>query len=290
MGLIDRLAKGFSEGLKRANPDASDQQLKGVLDELNRRIAEEPPPRIAIVGEAGVGKSSTINALFNAGVPVSDTRACTKQDIELTIDLGGNSNVRRQLIIYDMPGLGESIQADRQNIQVYERVLPQVDVFVWILDAQNRAIRAVQERLCNDIAPKIPDAVTKLVIALNKVDLVAPGQEAWNPQFNIPSQEQKKNIEGREADVREKIAEVLPSWHGGTIAYSAVKRYRLSTLFRGLIDTVPETRRWVLGDRMDLASYEALVDKGALTAVRRDTPRFDVEALDVRSVRDQERR
>jgi predicted GTPase len=274
MNFLDRFLQSFEEGLKKANPTASSQQLDSVRDELRRRVALEPPPKIAIVGEAGVGKSSTLNALFNAGVPVSDTRACTKRDIELTIDLSHDSRVPRQLIVYDMPGLGESIQADQYNIEVYERVLPIVDVFVWILDAQNRAIRGVQERLRDDIAPRIPNAVDKLVFALNKVDLVSPGQDAWNPHFNIPSEEQQRNIEGREADVREKIAEVLPAWHGLTIAYSAVKRYRLSTLFRGMLEAVPETRRWVLGDRMDLASYEDLIDKNVLEAVRNDPSRF----------------
>ena len=79
MGLLGRFKDGFDDGLRRANPKASDQEIREVRQELEKRIRDAPPPSIAIVGEAGVGKSSTINALFNAGVPISHTRACRGQ-------------------------------------------------------------------------------------------------------------------------------------------------------------------------------------------------------------------
>jgi small GTP-binding protein len=272
--MLNKFVDGFLVGLKKANPNASEQQIKGVVNELKRRIQDEPPPRIAIVGEAGVGKSTTLNSLFNAGVPVSDTRACTKDDIELTIDLGKSPKENRRIIVYDMPGLGESIQADAENIKVYERILPQVDVFVWVLDGQNRAIRSVQERLRDDIYPRIPDSISKLVIAINKVDLIAPGQAAWNRAFNVPTEKQQQNITGREQDIQEKIREVLPAWNGQSVAYSAAMRYRLPSLFRAMLEAVPEERRWVLGEQMDIASFEELVDKNVLKAIRQDSKLF----------------
>jgi uncharacterized protein len=57
--------------LRSENPHVTDEQWR----ETERRLAEEidnaPPPTIAMIGLAGVGKSSTINALFNSGAPVS---------------------------------------------------------------------------------------------------------------------------------------------------------------------------------------------------------------------------
>lgn len=268
MGLIERFKGAFEEALHKANPEASPEELDAIADELQRRIRDEPPPRIAVVGEAGVGKSSTLNALFNAGLAISHTRACTKTDIELTIDLTSPGDAwPRLLVVYDMPGLGESIKADEENLEVYRRVIPEVDAFVWILDAQNRAIRSVQERLGEDIAA-IDTGLSKLVVALNKVDLVDPGERSWNPKFNVPGEEQQTNIEGREEDVRAKLREVAPDWPGATVAYSALRRYRLSALFRSMVDAVPAERQWLLGDRMNLASYEELVDKRALQAVK----------------------
>lgn len=268
MDLISMFKNAFDDGLRKANPDASQEDLDEISRELARRAQEESPPRIAMVGEAGVGKSSTLNSLFNAGLEISHTRACTKTDIELTVDLTRDGDPwPRKLVVYDMPGLGESIQGDRENLEIYRKVIPKVDAFVWILDAQNRAIRSVQERLSQDIAA-IDTGLSKLVVALNKVDLVDPGERAWNPTFNVPDAEQKANIEGREADVREKLLEVVPGWSGATVAYSATRRFRLSALFGAMFDAVPDERQWLLGDRMELADYEALVDTRALQAVK----------------------
>lgn len=268
MDLIRMFKDAFEGGLKKANPDASQEDLNEVMQELTKRVQEEPPPRIAMVGEAGVGKSSTLNSLFSAGLEISHTHACTKTDIELSVDLTRDGDPwPRKLVVYDMPGLGESIQADRENLKVYDRIIPTVDAFVWILDAQNRAIRSVQERLSQDIA-KIDGGLSKLVVALNKVDLVDPGERGWNPTFNVPNDEQKRNIEGRESDVRAKLLEVVPNWSGATVAYSATRRFRLNALFGAMFNAVPQHRQWLLGDRMELADFEALVDKRALRAVK----------------------
>jgi uncharacterized protein len=251
MRLIETFKSTFEDALRKANPHASSEELEQVSAELQQRIKEEPPPKIAIVGETGVGKSSTLNALFNAGLPISHQQAQTKTDIELVIDLTSDEDKwPRLLTVYDMPGLGESIQADRENLEVYSRVIPEVDVFVWILDAQNRAIRSVQERLSEDISA------------------IDPGERAWNSPFNVPGEEQQQNIEGRQEDVRAKLQEVVPEWSGATIAYSALRRYRLSALFRSMVEAVPAQRQWLLGDRMNLANYEELVDTRALQAVR----------------------
>jgi predicted GTPase len=268
MGLIERFKGAFEDALRKANPEASPEELDAITKELQQRIKDEPPPKIAVVGEAGVGKSSTLNALFNAGLSISHTRACTKTDIELTIDLTAPGDAwPRLLVVYDMPGLGESIQADKENLEVYRRVIPEVDAFVWVLDAQNRAIRSVQERLSEDIAA-VDTGLSKLVVALNKVDLVDPGERSWNTMFNVPGEDQQANIEGREEDVRAKLQEVAPGWPGATVAYSALRRYRLSALFRSMVDAVPAERQWLLGDRMNLANYEELVDERALQAVK----------------------
>lgn len=46
--------------------------------------ARDTPPRIALIGETGVGKSTTVNALFNKSVPVSHSRACTTHETDTT--------------------------------------------------------------------------------------------------------------------------------------------------------------------------------------------------------------
>ena len=97
-----------------------------------------------------------------------------------------------------------------------------------------------------------------MVVALNKIDLVHPGD--WHPLANMPSEEQEKNIEGRILDVRSKIRAVVPQWSGPIIGYSADKRYNLPQFFALMLDSVTTKRQWVVASRKAIADFLDLVD------------------------------
>jgi predicted GTPase len=222
----------------------------------------EPPIRIALIGLTGVGKSSTINALFNSGAPVSHTRACTKEADEYDADVKEYPAAEgRSIHVFDMPGLGEDIEVDESHIQKYSRVLPDVDVALWIMSAINRAIRPVQEFI-RDYGHLTPN----LVVGVNKVDLMPPGSDAWNKKLNLPSREQEQNIKGREEDIREKLGRW--DWHGEVVAYSAERRYQLPELLQQMLRAASEKRRWVLEQSTEIAPFEDLVDNAVLQKAR----------------------
>ncbi len=256
---------------------SQEQQGKTVpkehIDHLVRtvqgRIQNEPPPKIAFIGEAGVGKTSTLNALFNAGLPVSHREACTQEAQELDITISEENGARGALRVYDMPGLGESQRSNAKHLATYNRVLKDVDVALWVLDAQHRSIEFVQERLANEIVGINPEVASRIVFALNKVDLVFPGETAWHPHANLPSQEQEDNIQGRIKDVTSKIREALPQWDAKVLAYSATRRYNLVHLFSGMLGAVPQKRQWVLESRQAIADFMELVNKEYLAAIRK---------------------
>ncbi len=89
------------------------------------------------------------------------------------------------------------------------------------MDGQNRAIAQIQEYLEVELKSIHPKLLERMVIALNKVDLIHPGETHWHPLANLPSEEQEENIKGRIRDVKRKIREVLPNWRGKIIGYSA---------------------------------------------------------------------
>jgi uncharacterized protein len=264
--------RGLVQGLARdilGTQKISEDDFEKIYRMIEDRVDNEPPPRFAFIGETGVGKSSTLNALFNAGLDVSHIEACTKTVQGVEVSFNEVEGVNGALIAYDMPGLGESQLKQREHIALYEQVLKDVDVALWILDAQNRAIASVQQYLEKELRAINPRLLERMVIALNKVELVHPGETAWHPLANLPSEEQEEHIKGRIRDVQRKIREVLPNWQGKIVGYSVNKRYNLPHLFDAMMDAVPEKRRWVVASRKALADFLELVDPQLLPPEKR---------------------
>lgn len=247
----------------------SKEHFEEIYQIIEDKVDNEPPPRFAFIGETGVGKSSTLNALFNAGLEVSHIEACTQTARGIEILLNELEGVNGALIAYDMPGLGESRLKQKEHIAIYEKILKDVDVALWILDGQNRAIAQIQEYLEVELKSIHPKLLQRMVIALNKVDLIYPGETSWHPLANLPSEEQEENIKGRIADVKKKIREVLPNWRGRIIGYSANRRYNLPHLFNAMMDAVPRKRKWVVASRKALADFLQLVDPQLLPPEKR---------------------
>lgn len=267
----DMLARFFGE-LHQGNPDVPKSVLDTFEERVRERIAKEPAPRLALIGDTGVGKSSTINALFNAGQDVGHTRATTTIEYGVTVKIGPVNAERGELIVYDMPGLNESLATREQHLATYARVLSEVDVALWVLDAPNRAMEKVQAFMLAELRQMNPKLAERLVFALNKVDLVHPGETAWHPLACLPSEEQQRNIDARIRDVERLVREALPAWQGSVIGYSATKRYNLPQLFAVMLDAVGKKRQWVLAEHRALADYFELVDERFLPPDRKPKP------------------
>jgi small GTP-binding protein len=255
---LKTILDSLRDELAEHNPHLTHAQLNEVWGRVEERIASEPPPRIAVIGETGVGKSSTLNALFNAGQSVGHALAETQIETELTLRLETLQGEHGEIIVYDMPGLGESIAAHDRHLQTYDRVLKDVDVGLWILDAQDRAIESVQNYLRDEISDINKAMVDRMVFALNKIDLVHPND--WVDAANMPSKAQEGNIALRIADVQSKVSEAVPTWRGRVVGYSAARRYNLPQLFASMLEGVGMSRKWVLASRKALANFFEFVD------------------------------
>lgn len=232
---------------------------------FNDRVRQElsVPPKIAVIGKTGVGKSSTINALFGSTLAVSHTKSCTQLEEVVKVKRGAKS-----LIVFDMPGLLEDIDADEVHKETYAKVIPQCDVAVWVLDAADRAIAEDQKMLRDVVGPAKPDLLARLVIGLNKVDEIQPGE--WIGPANIPSRTQKESIERRIADITQKLLKVCPDLKADRIVpYSALRRYRLTKLRNAMEVACPPHRMWVLKSRESVADYRELIDRSILNEIGR---------------------
>ena len=264
--MFEKMIKQGLNALRGAG--ATDDQLRVAETELRERVQREPDPRVALIGFTGVGKSSTINALFNAGQAISDVRACTQEAHEGHGDVSEYTGSQGTVVVYDMPGLGEDLQADQRHLGTYATVLPRVDVAVWTFHAGDRAMTPMQHALLT-LQDRIgPDFASKLIFAVNKADAIAPGETAWVHRMNVPSREQQHNIADFEAYIREKVRQVWPRWDGQIVTYSARQRYRLELLMTAMVDAVSCQRRWVLEERADVADYTENMDPAVVEFIR----------------------
>jgi small GTP-binding protein len=187
------------------------------------------PPKVAIIGKTGVGKSTTINALFGLQEKVSHTTHGTTEASQKIIELpqGG------KLEVIDMPGLGEDIELDKEYTKIYERTLPEADVVLYVIQGNLKALTE-DEKILRDIVQNVMGNLKgRLVVGLNQVDKIGPG--TWNTRFNFPSPEQSDNIDRRCKDIQEKLSSDLSIDVKQVEYYSAEKRYRLYNLLTAII-------------------------------------------------------
>lgn len=264
--MFDRIKKQALDAMRQAG--MSESQVNQASREIDRRITEQGDPRIALIGFTGVGKSSTINALFNAGQEIGHVRACTQEAHEVQGDVTEYTGHKGSIIVYDMPGLGEDIRADEKHLATYAAVLPRVDVAVWTFHAGDRAMTPMQQAILTLQRHIGTEFTSKLLFAINKADAIAPGETAWRTQFNLPSKEQAAHLEDFERYVGEKVAQVIPNWQGNIVTYSARQRYRLEILMTAMVEAASSSRRWTLEQRADVADMTEGLDPQVLAFLR----------------------
>lgn len=215
------------------------KEWKKIVDSLGEEAAQElsdvieeamsQPPKIAVIGKAGVGKTTTINNLFSADWTVGDVDTGTKDKQEASFEMlsGG------RLCVVDLPGLGEDLEKDEIYKKMYQEVLPNVDVILYIMQANARDLEEDQIILRDIVSPLLGSQEKRLVVGLNKVDQIGPG--GWIQTANYPSREQEKSIKIRTRDISEKLSKVTAISTDQIVYFSALKAYRLNQLGEALV-------------------------------------------------------
>lgn len=197
---------------------------KHILDHIQKLTHYEPA--IGIMGKTGAGKSSLCNALFQGEVTsVSDVNACTREVLRLRLSSGDHS-----LILVDLPGVGESEQRDKEYESLYRNILPELDLILWVIKADDRAF-SVDERFYRRV---MSDHHQRVLFVVNQADKIEPCHE-WYVTSNAPSPHQLVNIEARLASIRQ-----LFSPHHPVCAVSARTEWNLPSMIETMMCCLPD--------------------------------------------------
>jgi energy-coupling factor transporter ATP-binding protein EcfA2 len=261
-----------------------DSTLLAPALELQGRAGErlrlsESHTVVALAGATGSGKSSVFNAL--AGVPLSQVGVRRPTTSTAHAVIWGHEGAgplldwlripRRHyldfldrsvdgdrsldgLVLLDLPDHDSTAPTHRLEV---DRLVPLVDVLVWVLDPQKYADAAVHERYLQPLAGH----AEVMVVVLNQADLL-PGH----------------HVEAALEDLRRLLAAdglgPVP-----VLATSAVAPHGLDGLHRVLVDAVAAHRAVLLRIAADLDAVATRLD-GVVAEPARDTPdRGAVSAL-----------
>ena len=225
--LLDRLENGIGS---RIDPD----KRRIIIEKLTSVLNYEP--KIGIFGKTSSGKSSLCNALFGTEIcPISDIEACTRNPQEILLNMSG-----RGLKLLDVPGVGENRERDKEYAKLYKKLLPELDLVLWVLKADDRAYTPDENFYENIIKPCI-DKGKPFLFVLNQCDKIEPFRE-WDEHSNEPGETQKDNI-SKKIDRISRYFNVNPS---KIIPVSANEKYNLVTLVENMVLALPSDKRITL--------------------------------------------
>ncbi|MBN3897253.1 MAG: 50S ribosome-binding GTPase [Nostoc sp. NOS(2021)] len=190
-------------------------------------------PKIGILGKTGVGKSSLCNALFGKDVaPIDHVESRTREHQEYPVGVG-SGNIK----LVDFPGVGENQERDMEYKTLYSEQLPELDVVLWVLKADDRAFSTDEEFYHNVVKPHLVQG-KPFIIVLNQVEKVEPMGE-WDSNNSIPGCEQQKNIDAKIKDVAKKFGLDTKN----VIPVSCGKKYNVVTLVETITYAIPKDKK-----------------------------------------------
>ena len=95
------------------------------------------------------------------------------------------------MTLVDLPGIGETPQHDQEYRALYRQLLPELDLIIWILRADERAYAAdiaVHQFLLNEGADP-----SRFLFVLSHADRVFPAEE-WNATEKCPSRHRELSL------------------------------------------------------------------------------------------------
>lgn len=235
------LAQFMSYMESKLKPEEFEEFRTKVQTELLDRA-----PVVAIIGKAGVGKTTTINNLFDVDDYVAEALSFDEKGHIGDVRRGTTTAIRKRfdlkigigLDIIDLPGLGDDIRKDKEFEAIYRQILPKCDIVLYVLKADNRTLGEDERILQNIVLPSCDKK--KIILAVNQVDILGENEGLhWDTRINLPDPRQEELIQLKQKDISSMFHEDLDVDANKIVCYSAIKRYHLLELLHSIVKTTP---------------------------------------------------
>jgi small GTP-binding protein len=191
---------------------------------------------VGVMGKTGAGKSSLCNALFGQKTAeVDDIAACTRYPQEITLSYKQGKG----LALIDMPGVGESEARDRDYSDLYRSMLPELDLVLWLIKAEDRALSIDQRFYQRIVLPYLKQHDVPLLIVVSQSDKIEPCRE-WHEASKQPGALQQQHLQGKRA----LLSRLFNLPLSRICAVSAEYGYGLIELVEKIVITLPAEKKW----------------------------------------------
>lgn len=239
---LDIIAEEIEEDI------VDEQGRKTLLKKLEQLKRQKL--NIMFVGATGVGKSSTINAIFNMEIARVGYSVNPETDVIEKYELDN-------MILWDTPGLGDNPEKDKDYaIQIANALKEKddngellIDEVVVVIDGSSRDMKTIYELIENVIAPYIEDE-KRIVIAINQCDMALKGRY-WNSEEKCPEESLDNFLNEKIVSVKRRIFEST-GIATSPIFYSALYHYNISKLLLTMIQNMPETKRFLFAEGLNV--------------------------------------
>lgn len=227
----DQQPSQLFEALRRHGINLPAEHERTILEQIER--IRDYEPLVGVFGKTGAGKSSLCNAVFGRDIcTISDVGACTRTVQEVSLSIG-----RKGMTLLDVPGVGESDQRDTEYDTLYRQWLPKLDLVLWVIKADDRALASDEDFYKRLVLPHL-QAGMPFFIVLNQVDKLEPFRE-WDEQAHQPGPRQAANIEEK----RRQVAGFFGLPLDQVLCVSANEGYGLVELVDRVIHALPAAKR-----------------------------------------------